>query len=144
MEKKRSPWRNFSCSPGSHPPSQHQFNIRNPSWSSTASLPDWMGAAVILHHHHPRSPDLCQHQILEEAQGKPRLQRVCLQDPSLSVLPTCAHQNSFLLLQDVPETSTPEQAQGDNVTVIALKDRAEEVTSAQSSESLLSLHRRLL
>lgn len=58
--------------------------------------------------HHPRSPDLCQHQILQEAWGKHWLQWVCLQDPSLSVLPTCAHQHSFLLLQNVSGTSTPE------------------------------------
>lgn len=35
----------------------------------------------------------------KKPRGKRWLQWVCLQHPSLSVLPTCAHQHSFLLLQ---------------------------------------------
>lgn len=53
----------------------------------------------------PQSPDLCQYQILQEAQGKPRLQWVCVQDPSLSVLPTSTAFSCCRMFQEPPPLS---------------------------------------
>lgn len=134
-----SAWRNFSCSPGSHPPSQHQPNIRNPSWSSLVSARlDGDSSDPASH----TTPDLCQHQILQEAQGKHWLQWVCLQIPPCQSCPHVPTSTACCCCRMFQEPPPQSRQRG---TMSQWQHwRTGLRQSAQSSESLLSLHRRLL